>query len=189
MLHILRFAAGFVIVFSFVLHALKSCSVHADQAAEEAVIQKEFHGRKIGRLEVVASKDSGAHRFDGKCEFEGKGKYCNYWNENSSDPLKVETPGFVALGADYGGPKRKNNDADIMSTEKSQDQPNNQVRIVNKLEEKTLGTPRNDEAVIGNKYESKRLLEAAKEVVNLMQKDYRDRPGRKPPINNHVPRH
>ncbi|KAK9035022.1 hypothetical protein V6N11_077073 [Hibiscus sabdariffa] len=144
---------------------------------------------KIGRQEVEASKDSGANRFDGKCEFEGKGafnvKYCNYWNEDSS-----ETPGFIAIGADYGGPKRKNNDADIMSTEKSQDQPNNQVRIVNKLEEKKLGTPRNDEAVIGNKDESKRLLEAAKEVVNLMQKDYRDRPGsRKPPINNHVPRH
>ncbi|GMI66206.1 hypothetical protein HRI_000289900 [Hibiscus trionum] len=108
MLHILRFTAGLVIVFFFVLHALKSCSVHADQggktAAEESIIQKEFHGRKIGRQEVVASKNSGANRFDGKCEFDVK--YCNYWNENSSDPPKVETPGFVAFGADYGRPKR-----------------------------------------------------------------------------------
>ena len=45
--------------------------------------------------------------------------------------------------------------------------------------------------VIGNRVESKRLLEAAKEIVNLMNKDYKgcDRPRRKPPIHNHVPRH
>ncbi|GMI66207.1 hypothetical protein HRI_000290000 [Hibiscus trionum] len=65
---------------------------------------------------------------------------------------------------------------------------NNQVSGVNKLEAKTLGTPRNEEAVIGNKDESKRLLEAAKEVVNMMQGDYTPY-GRKPPVNNHVPKH
>ncbi|XVE72265.1 hypothetical protein DITRI_Ditri11bG0025700 [Diplodiscus trichospermus] len=45
--------------------------------------------------------------------------------------------------------------------------------------------------VIGNGVELKRLLEAAKEIVNLMNKDYKgsNRPRRKPPINNHIPRH
>ncbi|GMI77070.1 hypothetical protein HRI_001376300 [Hibiscus trionum] len=112
MLHILRFTAGLVILLFFVLHAIKSCSVHAHQGGETAgevtVIQKGFHGRKITRHEVVASKNSGANRSDGKCEFEGKGALnVKYWNENSSDPPpRVETPGFVAFGADYGGPKR-----------------------------------------------------------------------------------
>ncbi|XP_039054365.1 uncharacterized protein LOC120196693 [Hibiscus syriacus] len=144
MLHILRFTAGLVIVLFFVLHALNSCSVHADQGRETAaLIQKEFHGRKIGKQKDMVSKDSG-----------------------------------------------KKNDAAIMSIEKSQYQPNNQVSGVNKLEAKTSETPRDDEAAIGNKDESKRLLEAAEEVVNLMNKDYSYRgPRRKPPINNHVPRH
>ncbi|KAK8711886.1 hypothetical protein V6N13_147146 [Hibiscus sabdariffa] len=203
MLHILRFTAGLAIALFFVLHALYSCSVHAhpggETTGEVTVIHKGFHGRKITRHGVVASKNSGANRSDGKCEFEGKGalnvKYCKFWNENGSDPPKVETPGFVALGADYGGPKRKNNDADIMSIAKPQDQAKNQVSGANMLEAKTndfggLGTPRNDETVIGYNVESKRLLEAAEEVVKLMQKDYKgsDRPRRKPPINNHVPR-
>ncbi|OMO52612.1 hypothetical protein CCACVL1_29171 [Corchorus capsularis] len=45
--------------------------------------------------------------------------------------------------------------------------------------------------VIGKAVESKKLLEAAKEIVNLIHKDYKgnDRPRRKPPINNHVPKH
>lgn len=44
---------------------------------------------------------------------------------------------------------------------------------------------------IAPKGETQRLLEATKEIVNLMTKDYRgmDRPRRKPPINNHVPIH
>ncbi|GMI77069.1 hypothetical protein HRI_001376200 [Hibiscus trionum] len=84
-----------------------------------------------------------------------------------------------------------------MSTAKSHDQANNQNQVsgANRLEAKTndfggLGTPINDEAVIGNNVESERLLEAAKELVNLMHKDYRgsEPPRRKPPINNHVPR-
>lgn len=37
--------------------------------------------------------------------------------------------------------------------------------------------------------ETQRLLEATKEIVNLMDKDYRGMPRRKPPINNHVPIH
>ncbi|XP_058010147.1 uncharacterized protein LOC110659568 isoform X2 [Hevea brasiliensis] len=41
------------------------------------------------------------------------------------------------------------------------------------------------------KGETQRLLEATKDIVNLMNKDYKgmDRPRRKPPINNHVPTH
>ncbi|KAJ8751731.1 hypothetical protein K2173_025904 [Erythroxylum novogranatense] len=39
--------------------------------------------------------------------------------------------------------------------------------------------------------EMQRLLEATEEIVNLMHRDYKgmDRPGRKPPINNHEPIH
>lgn len=39
--------------------------------------------------------------------------------------------------------------------------------------------------------DTQRLLIAAKEIENLMQKDYRgmSKPRRKPPINNHEPRH
>ncbi|XP_048230667.1 uncharacterized protein LOC8276098 isoform X2 [Ricinus communis] len=45
--------------------------------------------------------------------------------------------------------------------------------------------------VTNPKGETQRLLEATKEIVNLMNKDYKgmDRPRRKPPINNHVPIH
>ncbi|KAK5784399.1 hypothetical protein PVK06_038922 [Gossypium arboreum] len=82
------------------------------------------------------------------------------------------------------------NGAESVSIGKSQHQPKNQVSGVNKLEAKTsnfagLGTPRNG----GNNVESEKLLEATKEIVKLMQEDYRGRPRRKPPINNHVPRH
>ncbi|KAG4120802.1 hypothetical protein ERO13_D11G166600v2 [Gossypium hirsutum] len=148
MVHMIRFTAGLLILLFFVLHALNSCSVHAQQgretAGEGSVTRKEFNGRKIGGHEVmVASKNSGG-----------------------------------------------NNGAESVSIGKSQHQPNNQVSGVNKLEAKTsnfagLGTPRNG----GNNVESEKLLEATKEIVKLMQEDYRGRPRRKPPINNHVPRH
>ncbi|XP_017630084.1 uncharacterized protein LOC108473028 [Gossypium arboreum] len=148
MVHMIRFTAGLLILLFFVLHALNSCSVHAQQgretAGEGSVTRKEFNGRKIGGHEVtMASKNSG-----------GK------------------------------------NGAESVSIGKSQHQPKNQVSGVNKLEAKTsnfagLGTPRNG----GNNVESEKLLEATKEIVKLMQEDYRGRPRRKPPINNHVPRH
>ncbi|KAG8478041.1 hypothetical protein CXB51_027824 [Gossypium anomalum] len=184
MVHMIRFTAGLLILLFFVLHALNSCSVHAQQgretAGEGSVTRKEFNGRKIGGHEVmVASKNSGANLCDGKCEIEGKGGFnVKYGNENRS----VETADFVAFGG--------NNGAESVSIGKSQHQPNNQVSGVNKLEAKTsnfagLGTPRNG----GNNVESEKLLEATKEIVKLMQEDYRGRPRRKPPINNHVPRH
>ncbi|KAG4175044.1 hypothetical protein ERO13_A11G160400v2 [Gossypium hirsutum] len=148
MVHMIRFTAGLLILLFFVLHALNSCSVHAQQgretAGEGSVTRKEFNGRKIGGHEVtMPSKNSG-----------GK------------------------------------NGAESVSIGKSQHQPKNQVSGVNKLEAKTsnfagLGTPRNG----GNNVESEKLLEATKEIVKLMQEDYRGRPRRKPPINNHVPRH
>ncbi|EOY03837.1 Uncharacterized protein TCM_019028 [Theobroma cacao] len=247
----------------FVMHALNSCSVHGHQggetigerlvASEGTVVsaQKEFlggyfGGRRMGGHEVVrkeiaekqgsdggASKNSGANRSDGKCDFEEKGAFnvkCKSW-DGSSTP-KVETAHFVAFGADYRWPKRENNDAEIKSIGKFEDQANNQVTGINKLEPKTRnfsgsGIPRSDQPlylpnsmlfeeskavppkaslespsrsdkpvsqkppVIGNRIESKRLLEAAKEIVNLMHKDYKgcDRPRRKPPINNNVPKH
>ncbi|XVF31629.1 hypothetical protein REPUB_Repub17cG0007800 [Reevesia pubescens] len=233
MLHI-KFT-GLVFGLLFVLHALESCSVHAHQGGEaiggrklgghEVVVRKEIGGKQ--GLEVGASKNSGANRSDGKCDFEEKGALnvkCKSWNENSSDP-KVETADFVAFGADYG----ENNDAEIMAIGKFQDQANNQVIGINKLEPKTrnfagLGIPRThlpnsmkfeeskavplkasleshpsrsekpvsqEPPVIGNRVESKRLVEAAQEIVNLMHKDYKGcgRPCGKPPINNHVPRH
>ncbi|PON82124.1 hypothetical protein TorRG33x02_221190 [Trema orientale] len=37
--------------------------------------------------------------------------------------------------------------------------------------------------------ETRRLLEAAKEIVSLMHKDYKGMGRRKPPINNHEPSH
>lgn len=39
------------------------------------------------------------------------------------------------------------------------------------------------------KDEARSLLEAAKEIVNLMHKDYKGMGRRKPPINNHEPEH
>lgn len=43
-------------------------------------------------------------------------------------------------------------------------------------------------AAKGNNHESKEFLEAADEVANLMRKDYRGAPRRKPPINNSEPK-
>lgn len=42
---------------------------------------------------------------------------------------------------------------------------------------------------ISQKDETRSLLEAAKEIVNLMHKDYKGMGRRKPPINNDEPRH
>ena len=71
----------------------------------EVVVRKEI-GEKQG-FEVVASKNSGAKRSDGKCDFEEKGAFnvkCKSWNKTSTP--KVETTDFVAFGADYHGPNR-----------------------------------------------------------------------------------
>ncbi|KAB2057459.1 hypothetical protein ES319_A11G170500v1 [Gossypium barbadense] len=106
MVHMIRFTAGLLILLFFVLHALNSCSVHAQQgretAGEGSVTRKEFNGRKIGGHEVtMPSKNSGANLCDGKCDIEGKGGFnVKYGNENRS----VETADFVAFGADYRGP-------------------------------------------------------------------------------------
>lgn len=75
----------------------------------EVVVRKENIGDQKQGLEVVASKNSGANRFDGKChDFEEKGSAfnvkCKKWNETTTP--KVETADFVAFGADYHGPKR-----------------------------------------------------------------------------------
>ncbi|KAF3443983.1 hypothetical protein FNV43_RR13673 [Rhamnella rubrinervis] len=42
---------------------------------------------------------------------------------------------------------------------------------------------------ISEKDETRSLMEAAKEIVNLMHKDYKGMGRRKPPINNHEPKH
>ncbi|KAK8611607.1 hypothetical protein V6N13_131654 [Hibiscus sabdariffa] len=165
----------------FVLYALKNCPVRAHQGmetdgerhltSEESLVsvRKEFvdgfGGRKMGRHEVevvrkesgkgVDSKNSGAnYGSDGKCDFEGKEGFSVKCKTRKQ--TKVETDDFVAFGADYGGPKRGNKDAEF------QDQANNQI----------------EEA------------EAAKEIINLMHKDYRgmEKPRQKPPINNRIPR-
>lgn len=58
------------------------------------------------------------------------------------------------------------------------------------------GSPRSDNGVsqeLDNAddqiIDSQRLLVATKEIVNLMNKDYRGMPRRKPPINNNEPQH
>ncbi|PPS12859.1 hypothetical protein GOBAR_AA07767 [Gossypium barbadense] len=137
-------------------------------------------GHEVG----VDSKNSGAnYSYDGKCKT---------WDHET----KVERDDFVALGDDYGGPKRGNNDAEIMSTQKFHDQASNQVEGHSKAKPslKNLSSRLdNDEpTVMGNTIESKRLSEVeAKEVINLMNKDYKgfDQPRQKPPINNHVSKH
>ncbi|PIM97919.1 hypothetical protein CDL12_27417 [Handroanthus impetiginosus] len=48
--------------------------------------------------------------------------------------------------------------------------------------------PKHDYHSIKKNHESKAFLEAADEVANLMGKDYRGAPRRKPPINNHEPK-
>lgn len=100
----------------------------------------------------------------------------------------------------------ENNDAETISNGEFQDEANtHQVNIgMNKLESKTIEfggldttlSSRCDKPVlgqeppvIGNRAESKMLLEAAKEIVSLIHKDYKGADRRKPPINNHVPRH
>ena len=73
----------------------------------EVVVGRKEIGGKQG-FEAGYSKNSGANRYDGKCDFEGKRAFnvkCKYWNETSSTP-KVETADFVAFGADYHGPNR-----------------------------------------------------------------------------------
>ncbi|XVF81794.1 hypothetical protein PTKIN_Ptkin15bG0185100 [Pterospermum kingtungense] len=68
-----------------------------------------------------------------------------------------------------------------------------QVIGMNKLEPKTIEfadkTVSEEPPVTGNRAESKMLLEAAKEIVSLIHKDYKGADRRKPPINNNVPRH
>ncbi|XVF71332.1 hypothetical protein PTKIN_Ptkin12aG0028600 [Pterospermum kingtungense] len=186
---------------------------------EAVVVRKETGDQKQSGFGVMASKNSGANRSDGpKChDFEEKGSAfnvkCKIWHETTSiatPPKVVETADFVAFGADYHGPTRVNG-AEIMPLGKFQDQANNQAIGMNKLETKTrdyqpfhlLNPMQLEESkavpskpvaqeplVIGNRVESKRLLEAVKEIENLMNKDYKwDRPRRKPPINNHMPRH
>ncbi|KAJ0043237.1 hypothetical protein Pint_18911 [Pistacia integerrima] len=58
------------------------------------------------------------------------------------------------------------------------------------------GSPRSDNEVSqelddtdDQTVDTQRLLVATKEIVNLMNKDYRGMPRRKPPINNDEPRH
>ncbi|KAK6129109.1 hypothetical protein DH2020_037145 [Rehmannia glutinosa] len=48
--------------------------------------------------------------------------------------------------------------------------------------------PNHDNHTTKENDETKTFLEAADEVANLMRKDYRRAPRRKPPINNHQPK-
>ncbi|OMP03043.1 hypothetical protein COLO4_10645 [Corchorus olitorius] len=108
---------GLIFGLLLVMHALESFSVHAHQgektnAERLASAQKEvangIGGRKMGghALDGTASKNSGANRSDGKCDFEEKGVKCKSWNESNSLAPRVEPAEFVAFGADYRGPKR-----------------------------------------------------------------------------------
>lgn len=85
----------------------------------------------------------------------------------------------------------------LSDSKQMQPQDSKTVKTITSLESSSLSEnlvaqePLDSDDHLRNIEETKRFLMAAKEVENLMQKDYRgmSKPRRKPPINNHEPRH
>ncbi|KAK9272947.1 hypothetical protein L1049_003326 [Liquidambar formosana] len=146
----------------------------------DKVLKKDIE--KEENLNEGTSPISGAAHFVGKCYFKRKGDLKK--NINMLETKKVLKS--ASLGISKSEPVHPLNtsshhsqDSKANSTKASSDDSSS--RSDKPASQKTLETAHKDEA--------QRLLEAAKEIVNLMHKDYSgmNQPRRNPPINNHEP--
>ncbi|KAF9684031.1 hypothetical protein SADUNF_Sadunf04G0075400 [Salix dunnii] len=160
-----------------------------------------FHGK-------TSEDNSGANYSTVKCDFQVKGSDFNVRCKRGDRKKSPKT---------RRGPGKKNNALD-KSLRGSQDQLNYQQKDMSRETfSARLGTPRTDDQTVhlpkSNSKDSKalptitslessstadidqepqemqRLVDATREIVNLMNKDYSTRPIRQPPINNKGPVH
>ncbi|KAJ0100203.1 hypothetical protein Patl1_21590 [Pistacia atlantica] len=150
------------------------------------------------------SEISGATtRSDGKCDFEGRRDFCV---ERKIEDNSSSTAG-KSCEASKKSLERSHHRADDQKTKTLNSEPAavllSSSKPIQSQDSKTLrtkaslkGSPRSDNEVSqelddtdDQTVDTQRLLVATKEIVNLMNKDYRGMPRRKPPINNDEPRH
>nr|TKS08214.1 hypothetical protein D5086_0000104590 [Populus alba] len=144
-----------------------------EESRRETEKEQGLHGK--------ASEDnSGANYSNVKCDFQVKG---SDFNQKDMSNLERET-----LSARLGTPrtdqtvhlpKSNSMDSKALPTKTSLESPS-----MADIDQEPQGS-----ATADPKSEMQRLLDATREMVNLMNKDYSTRPIRKPPINNNEPIH
>ncbi|CAO2825260.1 unnamed protein product [Amaranthus hypochondriacus] len=178
-----------ILVGFLLLHALKNSSAHAHQAKAKIIISRKNHAfaiKEIGNSNPIAKATLG-----------GRKMVSTHNGQKFDDQKGMNNPNAALSGID----KERN----VLKT------PNSMVShdvSLNKVEIKAFSNSRNSKSTLSNSikekitqdYESKarknnesnRLLEASREIMKLMDRDYG---GRKPPIkrrspiNNHNTKH
>ncbi|KAH7554476.1 hypothetical protein JRO89_XS12G0222200 [Xanthoceras sorbifolium] len=130
---------------------------------------RKMAARKMFGKDLEKEIISGAHRCDGKCEFEGRRDFSDTSRSSSHEIKGGHSIDDEASNKSFGRFHYQNNKKKMQSQDSNRETK-----------------PSNDEKV-----EAERLIMATKELVNFMHKDYKGmgKPRRKPPINNHEPRH
>ncbi|KDP24322.1 hypothetical protein JCGZ_25618 [Jatropha curcas] len=150
-------------------------------AVHEVELRRETQGQKGRGFHGEANSDEQNNALAERSLEGSQDQYLNHQKKMKTWKRKTEKSGRL------GSPR---------STEAEVNLSNRNPKKQSNQESKKLPTKasleRSENQEKPNKVEeTQRLLEATKEIVNLMNKDYKgmDRPRRKPPINNHVPIH
>ncbi|KAK9197284.1 hypothetical protein WN943_005420 [Citrus x changshan-huyou] len=148
------------------------------------MVWKEHEKNPKGMDKSGTLKISGASHSDGNFHFEGRGDFLGKrkFEDHKSNSHKLNN----AAGKRSAEASKKY----LESFDHPQDDDQPAVSLSNPKQMQ----PRDQENEVSQgrpDVDTQRLLIAAKEIENLMQKDYRgmSKPRRKPPINNHEPRH
>nr|POE98016.1 hypothetical protein CFP56_72911 [Quercus suber] len=140
-------------------------------------VHKVLMSKEIEKQDVTTSEISGATHFDGNSDLEVKGDFKN--NLNKLEPKSSKSASFRIPRSKPAQPQNSQ-DSKAASTKASLESSSRSDNKPAYLE--TNHTSQRD-------HEARWLLQATKEIVNLMHKDYKGMGRRKPPINNHEPWH
>ncbi|CAO2817324.1 unnamed protein product [Amaranthus hypochondriacus] len=185
------------------LHALRNSLAHAHQAKVANILSR--------KNLVFSMKEVGAKNQVTKTSIGGRKMMITHKNKEHDDDQRVmknpTTSGYGSMKlneaystTDYHGYDQERSNALKDSSMVLHDVSHNKV-------EKAFPNPRNSKPTSSNSIkekitqdnetrakkedESKRLLEATKEIMKLMNRDYggRNKPKRRTPINNNNPKH
>ncbi|EXB77636.1 hypothetical protein L484_018152 [Morus notabilis] len=156
----------------FVMHGLMGSSAHAHEQDKDIGLATLTGGRKLmGALkkEIVGegpkmNNGAGMSKISGSEDMKASNSLGSSQESSNSQLIAFAQEGAIQESTDHDDHQQHHDE----STSDHQQSSTSSVIL-------------NDE--------TRRLLEAAKEIVSLMHKDYKGMGRRKPPINNHEPSH
>ncbi|XP_024956043.1 uncharacterized protein LOC112498676 [Citrus sinensis] len=186
-IRLLIIAIGFL----FLMHGIRDCSfaLAQDEATSRNGLGAIDQGHAVSPRKEVADDHGVAGAISmSKLWLQGRKMAVHMvWKEHEKNPKGMDKSGTLKISGKRSAEASKKY---LESFDHPQDDDQPAVSLSNPKQMQ----PRDQENEVSQErpdVDTQRLLIAAKEIENLMQKDYRgmSKPRRKPPINNHEPRH